>query len=136
MAVFSQLGNYRNTGLLLLRIGLGIMFILHGFPKLQGGPDMWEKIGGSMQNLHISFFPVGWGLMAALTETLGGLFFLLGLFFRPVCLLLTFTMIIATLTHLNSPGQGINEASHAIEAGIVFLSFTLIGPGKYSIDKK
>ena len=45
-------------------------------------------------------------------------------------------MIIASLVHLLDPKQGINEASHAIELGIVFLSLIFIGPGKYSIDKK
>ena len=32
MALLSNLGRYRNTGLLILRIGIGTMFILHGYP--------------------------------------------------------------------------------------------------------
>jgi putative oxidoreductase len=44
-------------------------------------------------------------------------------------------MFIASVQHINA-GQGISGASHAIEALIVFLGLTLIGPGKYSIDKK
>ncbi|MXV13990.1 DoxX family protein [Hufsiella ginkgonis] len=135
MALFDQLGKYRNTGILLIRVGLGIMFIIHGLPKLQGGPEMWAKIGLSMKNLHITFFPVVWGFLAAATETFGGVLFLLGLVFRPVCILLAFTMLVAVLNHL-SQGQGISGASHAIEDGIVFLGFLFIGPGKYSIDKK
>jgi len=135
MAIFGSLGKYRNSGLLIIRLGLGAMFILHGYPKLLGGPDSWTSIGGAMQNIGIKFFPIFWGLMAALTETLGGFLLIIGLAFRPACLLLFFTMVIATLMHF-SKGDDINVASHAIEAGIVFLGLMFIGPGKYSVDKK
>ena len=135
MAILDSLGNYRNTGLLILRVGLGIMMITHGFPKLAGGPTGWESLGGSMKVVGISFLPMFWGLMAGVAEAVGGLFLILGIFFRPVSLLLTFTMVIAALVHF-AKGDGIGGASHAIELGVVFFSLIFIGPGKYSIDKK
>ena len=135
MAIFDSLGKYRNTGLLILRIGLGVMFMVHGFPKLAGGPTGWEGLGGSMKVVGIDFLPVVWGFMAAAAESVGGLFLILGLFFRPVNILLVFTMIIAALVHFGK-GDGLSGASHAIELGIVFFSLIFIGPGKYSIDKK
>jgi putative oxidoreductase len=136
MAIFESLGKYRNTGLLIIRVGLGVMMMVHGFPKLAGGVDMWTKLGGNMSIVGLDFFPLGWGFMAAATESVGGMFLLLGLFFRPTTLLLLFTMIIASLVHLSDPKQGLMDASHAIELGIVFLGLAFIGPGKYSIDKK
>ncbi len=135
MALLASFGKYRNTGLLIIRIGLGTMFILHGYPKLLGGPDKWEAIGGSMKYLGITFVPSGWGLMAALTETFGGFLLLIGLAFRPVVLLLAFTMTVAATMHIRS-GDGLMAASQAIEAGCVFLGLAFIGPGKYSVDKK
>lgn len=136
MAIFDSLGKYRNSGLLIIRIGLGIMFMVHGFPKLSGGPSAWEGLGGTMKLVHIDFFPVFWGFMAAAAEGVGGLLLVLGLFFRPVTILLFITMVIAALSHLLNPNEGLYEASHAIEAGAVFLGLLFIGPGKYSIDKK
>lgn len=136
MAVFESLGKYRNTGLLVLRIGLGIMMMLHGFPKLSGGVETWTKVGGSMKLIGVDFVPVLWGFMAALTEGMGGLFLLLGLFFRPVMIFLLLTMAMAATVHLSDPKQGLMDASHAIELGFVFLGLLFIGPGKYSIDKK
>lgn len=133
--MLSFLGKYRDPGLLLLRIGLGIMFLNHGLPKLMGGPERWAGMGGAMKNLGITFAPAFWGFMAAFAESAGGVALILGLAFRPACLLLAFTMTVATLYHLNK-GDGIRGASHAIEVGIVFLSLVLIGPGKYSLDKK
>ena len=135
MAIFDNLGKYRNTGLLILRVGLGAMMMIHGLPKIMGGPDMWAGLGGSMKVIRINFLPTFWGLMAALAEGMGGFLLLLGLFFRPVNILLTFTMIIAALVHFGK-GEGIMGASHAIELGIVFFSLIFIGPGKYSVDKK
>ncbi len=136
MAIFESLGRYRNTGLLTLRVGLGIMMIIHGFPKVMGGPDKWIGIGGSMKLIGIDFLPVFWGFMAAATECFGGFLLVIGLFFRPVNILLLFTMIIAALVHFSDPKQGLKEASHAIELAIVFFSLIFIGAGKYSVDKK
>lgn len=135
MAILDNLGKYRNTGLLILRIGIGVLFIIHGFPKLAGGIKGWQGLGGSMKVIGIDFLPVFWGFMAAITETFGGFLLIVGLFFRPACILLVFTMIIASLVHF-AKGDGLQGASHAIELGIVFFSLIFIGPGKYSVDKK
>lgn len=135
MAMLASLGKYRNTGLLIMRLGLGIMFMLHGYPKLLGGPDKWEAIGGSMKYLGITFLPAVWGLLAAVAETFGGFLVLIGLAFRPVCLLLTFVMIVAATMHLQTSANYM-MASQAIEVGFVFFGLMFIGPGRYSIDKK
>lgn len=135
MALLGNLGNYKNTGLLIIRVGLGIMFIYHGYPKLMGGLKGWEHLGGSMKYVGIHFLPVVWGFLAAATELLGGFLLLIGLAFRPVCILLLVTLIVATLTHFGSGGD-LGDAAHAIEDAIVFAGLIFIGPGKYSVDKK
>lgn len=135
MAIFDTLGKYRNTGLLILRVGLGVMMMVHGFPKLAGGPEGWTGLGGSMKVIGVDFLPVFWGFMAAVAEGVGGLMLVLGLFFRPANMALVFTMIIAALVHFGK-GDGLSGASHAIELGFVFFALIFIGPGKYSVDKK
>ena len=125
----------QNLGLLILRIGLGVMFIMHGFPKIKAGPQKWAGLGAAMSYLGVDFAPSFWGFMAAFAEVVGGLSLILGLLLRPGCVLLTFTMLVAVVFHLKS-GHGIMRASHAIEVGIVFLSLLFIGPGKYSLDSK
>ncbi len=134
MALFSSLSKYHHAGLLILRIGIGAMMILHGYPKLLGGPETWTKIGGSMTAFGIHDFPAFWGFMAAFAEGVGGLLFLIGFLFRPALLLLMITMGVAAMHHFNA-GEGMKGASHALELGIVFLAMFIIGPGKYSIDK-
>ncbi len=122
-----------NTGLLVLRIGLGIIFIIHGLPKLMGGVETWTQLGGTMSMVGISFAPVLWGFMAAATEVFGGLFIILGLLHRPTAVLLVFTMIIALLMHVML-GDPFTIYSNALKALVVFIALVITGPGKYSLD--
>ena len=127
-------GKYRDFGLLLLRAGIGVMFIFHGWPLLMAGPARWVQLGGAMHRLGVSFMPAAWGLAAALSECLGGVLLILGLAFRPACLLLALTMAVAAASVLGR-GEGVLAASHAIEDGILFVGLLFIGPGRYSVDR-
>jgi len=128
------LAKFREEGLLILRLGIGAMFLFHGLPKLIAGPDKWLQVGHAMRYLGVDLMPVAWGFLASLAEAGGGLCLMLGLFFRPACLLMAWTMGVAATMHI-SKGDGLQTASHAIEAGILFFSLMLIGPGRYSLDK-
>jgi len=135
MALFSNLGNYKNFGLLIIRLGLGAMFIYHGLPKLMGGPHKWEGLGTATNYVGIHFLPMMWGLLAAATETFGGFLIVLGLVFRPVCLLLVIDLVIAAIFTYDKSGSFL-DATHAIEDAIMFAGLLFVGPGKYSVDKK
>jgi putative oxidoreductase len=129
------LGKYRDTGLLIMRLGLGIAFLLHGLPKLVGGPKMWTGLGKSMSHVGIDFLPAFWGFMAAFAEGIGGLLLILGLAYRPICLMLAFTMLIATLTLAAPKGRDFKDYSHPLKLIFVFVGMACIGPGRFSIDK-
>ena len=129
------LGKYRDAGVLFLRIGLGAAFILHGLPKLTEGPKLWNVLGKSMGELGIHFFPAFWGFMAAASEGIGGIFLILGFCYRPVCLLLTFTMVVATLTLASGKSADFTAYSHPLKMAVVFFGLAFVGPGKLSIDK-
>ncbi len=131
---FKFLEKFRDEGLLILRIGFGAMFIYHGYPKLTGGPATWEWLGNAMGHLGITFMPQAWGFLAASAEFFGGILVLLGLFFRPVAMILSFNMFVATFFHFAN-GEGMKGASHAMKALTVFISMIFIGPGKYSLDE-
>lgn len=128
------LGKYSDLALLFVRIGLGLMMVFHGWPKLAGGAEKWGQVGGAMGVIGVTFFPVFWGLMAALAETLGGVLLAIGFLTRLNCIALAFVMVIAAMMHMNA-GDGLKVASHAIELGIVFVGLVFIGPGKFSVDR-
>ena len=121
-----------DLGLLIIRVGLGIMFITHGAPKIFGGPDMWLKIGGAIGNFGIHFWPQFWGLMSGVAEFGGGIALILGVAFKPMMAMLAINMTVAAVSHF-ARGQGLAGASHAIEDGIVFLGLIFGGAGKYTL---
>jgi putative oxidoreductase len=133
--LFRSLDRYRDAGLLILRVGIGAAFMAHGYPKLAGGPDAWTGLGGALSAFGLSFAPTFMGFLAAISEFGGGLLLVLGLATRPACVFLLGTMVVATAMHL-SRGDPFMKYSHALEAGILFLSLILIGPGRFSLDEK
>ncbi len=130
-----QLDKFADWGLFAMRVGLGITFMMHGWPKVVGGPEKWEKVGGAMATLGIDFAPQFWGFMAAVTEFGGGLLLIAGFMTRPVLIPLMFTMAVATIMHI-SKDHGFVKISHSLEVGIAFFGMFLLGPGKYSVDEK
>ena len=127
----------KNFGLLLLRVGIGVFFIMYGYPKIIGGPEKWEKLGSAMQYVGIDFLPVVWGFLAAFAEMGGGILIITGILFRPAALLLFITMVVAALSHIKGVFTfgSVMEASHAITMAIFFLSLIFIGPGNYRLGK-
>lgn len=124
----------KDFGLLILRIGIGISFLfVHGWPKMMGGPALWEKLGGSMGNLGIDFAPIFWGFMAAAAEFGGGLLLIVGLFTRTSSAFLAFTMLVAAANHLSAMDPW-GRVFHPIEMMVVFIALIFLGAGKYSID--
>ncbi|PIP28783.1 DoxX family protein, partial [Candidatus Kuenenbacteria bacterium CG23_combo_of_CG06-09_8_20_14_all_39_39] len=76
---------YADIGLLILRLGLGAMFIVHGWPKISGGAPLWPELGEAVSFCGIKFGFMFWGFMAACSEFFGGIFIALGIVFRPFC---------------------------------------------------
>lgn len=132
----SRVHSQKDIGILIIRVVIGLsMIAFHGLPKLMGGADRWEKLGLSMQNLGINFFPMFWGFSAAITETLGALLIVLGLWTKPSAVLLAITMLVAGMNHL-AKGDGLSGASHAFELMAICIALVFLGAGRYSIDKK
>lgn len=130
--IWDTLERYRDAGLLVARLGFGLGFFwFHGLPKLTGGPERWEAIGGAMGNFGIHFAPELWGFLAAFSEGVGGLLIAAGLFFRPAALAIALVMIVAATNHIVS-GRG--SPAHAFKNAWLFAGFVLIGPGRYSLD--
>jgi len=131
--------NKPRVGLFVLRLALGTIFLLHGVMDLTGGRESFVREMLVM---------VGWSLPDALwwvvtvTEVLGGLALLLGLFTREAATLLALEMVGATLLfHLhqgffivavpNAPLAYGFEYHIALVGGLACLA--LSGPGKWAL---
>ena len=76
--------------------------------------------------------------MAMLSEITGGSLLALGLFTRPACLLLCFTMLVAGRIGHRGAGYLItNEppgAEYTLNLAVICVVFFLLGPGPLSLD--
>lgn len=132
---FNQLlKSYQDIGLLLFRLGIGSMFMWHGFPKIFGGIEKWTALGKTMATFGITFAPAFWGFMSGFAEFFGGLLIAIGLFYRLASLLLAFNLGVAFLSQMID-NKGLLKASQSLEDGFSFLAALFVGPGKYSLDE-
>ncbi|MEX0748330.1 MAG: DoxX family protein [Rhodothermales bacterium] len=132
--MLSSLQRYADLGLLVLRIGVGLSYVfLHGWGKMFGGPERWERTGSAVSAIGIDFGHTFWGFMAAFSEFAGGILIVLGLFFRPACILIFITMFVAAARDIAGE-DGIRGSAHPLKMAFVFLGLTAIGPGRYSVD--
>jgi putative oxidoreductase len=124
-------------GLLILRLGIGLIIAAHGAQKLfgvWGGPGM-AKWAQSVQRLRIR--PAQpWAWVAALSEFGGGVLLALGLLSPLGSLAIVGAMVVAVATvHLSKgfwAGKGGYEYNLSLMVGAAALAFT--GAGPYSLD--
>ncbi len=123
---------WADAGWLILRLGIGATFLfVHGGPKLLAGTEKWAWLGGAMGHLGITFAPAFWGFLAALSEGLGGLLLMLGLFVRPAAAFMLVTMLVAALHH---HAQG-DSFVYPLELAVVFLALLIGGSGRYALGR-
>jgi putative oxidoreductase len=127
-----------DVGLLLLRLFIGICFIVHGLGKLGlvGTGDMdgfvaWlDELGVPMPDVQAR--------IAMLSEMVGGVLLTLGLFTRPAAALLIGTMIVAARLGHRGAGYLITNdppgAEYTVNLAVVCGLILLLGPGSVSFD--
>jgi putative oxidoreductase len=116
-----------NLGMLILRMGLGILMIVHGYDKLVNF--------NSYKNKFMEFMGMSDPLSLALTifaEFFCALFLILGLFTRFSLIPLIIVMLVA----LGKSHQWdvFGEGEHASLYLVGFFTLMLLGPGKISVD--
>lgn len=122
---------------LALRLGLGIVFVLHGWQKFDSGPA--TGFGGMLTGLEVPA-PEITAWLVTIAELVGGILLLLGLLTRLATLPLIATMIGAIILVKADVGiiAGPDAGSAGAELDIALLAglvaLLLIGPGRLSLD--
>jgi putative oxidoreductase len=116
--------------LLLLRVGLGIVFIFHGYPKL------FTHTHDMMAAFQRMGFPPYFVYIAGVIEFFGGIVLILGLFTRIGALLLAGEMTIAILkVHLpQGPITEVKNYEFPMVLALACFALATIGAGMISLD--
>ena len=120
---------FKDLGLALLRIGASALLLTHGFPKFQ------KLISGNFEFGD----PIGLGatptlFLAVLAEFICPILIILGYKTRWAAVFPAVTMVVAAFIVHAQDAMDIKEK--ALLFLVAFVSISLLGPGKYSIDKK
>lgn len=126
-----HLEKLKPVALLLLRLGLGVIFVYHGYPKLFG-PTHQQML----QFAHMGF-PGYFVYVAGVIEFFGGCLLFQGLFTRLAGLFLAGEMAIA-IARVHVPQGGLGAVSnYQLPLALAVAAFTLVavGAGAISFDR-
>lgn len=122
----------QDIGKLILRLGLGVLILLHGIHKLTHGI---EGIQTMLVNHNLPAL-LAWGVYAG--EVLGPLMIILGFYTRIGSLLILVNMLFAfALAHMQQVFMLTKNGGWALELQgmylIAALTLVFLGPGKYKL---
>ena len=133
----SDLFNPTDLALLILRVGTGVIFIPHGYPKMTGRGG--DKKGGqahltqSLAQMGLPF-PSAFATLVGVVEFFGGVMLVFGLQTQLAALALVFVMLVATGRVLVQRGF-VGEADFPFSLLVAVLALTLLGGGAVSLDQ-
>lgn len=122
------LAKYREAGLLLIRVSLGLLFILYTAPALISGPKAWAYFGAGASHFGLHSHFQFWGFVGLLLGCLGGILIIFGLLFR-IGVLLVLVLAVGHALALYQE-NGFFVAMPSIELCAVLIGILFLGPGK------
>ena len=126
-----RLEKLRPLTLLLLRIGLGVIFIYNGYPKFVG-----RRLEHIDEMVHINHLPAYFVYIAGVLEVGGGAILIAGLFTRVLGLLLAGEMAIAMWKgeqFFQNP-RAVDKYELALALGVGSFALATFGAGIISLD--
>jgi putative oxidoreductase len=137
--VFPALGQYyglaSDLAYVIVRVTAGLMLIPHGWPKVMAGASAVAANTLSRRGIEPAL-PLAYLIM--FLETIGGIMIAIGLFTRPIALLLVIEfLVIIFKAHLPAGyGASVGGIEFPLMWGLILLAIFLRGGGPWSVDRK
>ncbi len=110
------------------------MLIPHGWPKVMAGASAVAANTLSRRGIEPAL-PLAYLIM--FLETIGGIMIAIGLFTRPIALLLVIEFLVIIFVHLpRGYGVGAGGIEFPLMWGLILLAILLRGGGPWSLDRK
>jgi putative oxidoreductase len=132
-------GPYASLGILILRIGLAVVFLAHGWPKINPNSPMKGITGltGFLKQLNVPM-PTFFAWVVALLETVGSVLLILGLGTRILALGFVIDMLVAIVSAkigmMKAPFSGQNGWDFEFSLLVGALALVFLGAGPLSLD--
>lgn len=123
----------KDAGILLLRAGIGIIFMVFGITHFRGGSSVWSWMGSQITFLGITLFPEWLGFIATCLEFFGGFFLLIGYHVRLAAMAISCVMLVALHMHLKKK-DSFAAVAFPLTMLIIMLALIIAGEGKFSFD--
>jgi putative oxidoreductase len=128
--MFSLILIWNEWSFFILRLILGFLMIVHGWPKIKNlkGTAEWMSSQGFKPGIF-------WAVVSALVEFIGGIFLIFGFLTQIVALLLTIQFLVIVLWRIKKHEGLIGE----FELDLIILGASIVlllnGAGALSLDK-
>jgi putative oxidoreductase len=117
-----------SVALLILRVFVGVAFVLHGYGKVRKTRPFAARFG----------LPLAIAVLVANIQLIGGLMLIAGIFTPAAAFAIAVTMVGAVAKCMGRGERFIDPEHHSWESAAFYLVTTvvlaLLGPGAYSID--
>ncbi|MBI5787026.1 MAG: DoxX family protein [Candidatus Niyogibacteria bacterium] len=127
--LFPALLDYSNFAPLLLRVVLGLVFVVHGYPKLFGG---FSQTVGFFESVGIKPGKF-WAFVVGAVEFFGGIALILGFATQLAALLIAINMVVA-MAKVKFKMGFVNGYEFDLVLLAMALSLMLTGAGAFALD--
>ena len=120
---------FSDWGIFILRLALGLIFLVHGWPKL-------KNLKVTAQNFEMMGFKPGifWGTIVAVVEFVGGLAVLVGLYTQLAAPFLAIDMLVAVIWKMKRGQKLVGGYELDLSIMSIALLLSTLGAGAYSLD--
>lgn len=125
--MISPLFVFSDVGILILRVVLGLILVIHGWPKI-------KNIKGTAEWMGQTFKPgIFWAAVVSLTEFAGGLFLIFGFLTQIIALIIAIQFVVIILKMKLGKGF-VNGGEFDLLILAAALALIVLGGGHYGLD--